>query len=183
MPPPAEATQASLRARRILPSDYSRPYSELSSPPTPPESSLGHSAIQPRAPSPGAETPIAKPLGPPVPDDEIASLPDLTVSDVFRGLYIALYERFDIGPFYRKWDDHEQRLMHDVSSRRFRRPQDKRTSNKIRDRNYCLVDRLIDDVMFDGFIPVKTDGRGGLELELVLREPSENELQWLDDHQ
>jgi hypothetical protein len=127
------------------------------------------------------EPPPTSPLAAPVPDAELAALPPVTVRDVLHWLYVDLQQPAaeTVSWMSRK----EQRILADVQLRREKRPRDKARRVKLREAGRLAVDYLAEDVMFDGFMPIRKDGAGGLELELVLRKPTEEELGWLRTHQ
>jgi hypothetical protein len=120
------------------------------------------------------------PLAPPVPLSELANLPVLTVRDVLMALYTelqrpALEEEFALLP------QHKRQLPY-IRRRRVKRAKDKAKRTELRRRGQLVVDYLMSDVMFDGFVPELMDDRGGLELSLVVRAPTKEEEEWMTSH-
>jgi hypothetical protein len=128
------------------------------------------------------ELPAVPDLAPPVLDDEIELLRPITINDLFQGLYYRLQEPIP-GREMSRWPFDKQMVTQQCFGRRSRRhhTRDVATKEELETWGVLRVDLLLEDIMFDGFIPTKLDGRGGVELELLTRSPTEPELSWFDD--
>jgi hypothetical protein len=127
------------------------------------------------------DPPSSVPLAPPVPDEDLPGLATVTVRDVLRWLYVDLHQP---APEEVNWlSSQERHDIEDAHRHRRKRPRDKALRAKLRANGRLTVDHLRDEVMFDGFVPIVKNDTGGLEVELMLRKPTDEELEWLRDHQ
>jgi hypothetical protein len=126
--------------------------------------------------------PPVPPLAPPVSDDQIENLRPLTVDDVFHGIFNALHRRVWYEE-YRRWPDAKLFMVNSCFRRRCNRLSGKDSTllKAMEGTGIVKGDLLVDEVMFDGLIPTKVDGKGGLEVELITRLPTERELAWYND--
>jgi hypothetical protein len=116
-----------------------------------------------------------------VPDAELGALSTVAVHDVLHGIYTYLHQKVADDVFLLPIV--KLRTLTDVELDRQRRPLKKTKRAALRQQGQVVVDYLAEGVMFDGFVLVKIDDRGGLELEPVLRKSTLQELQRLDPHQ